>query len=110
MTAQTNPSDSNEHPLPPEHSHLDERRRSTRFVREPDTDYASIVGPSPLVGWVEVADESLGGMGLVVDDRAPYFIGQIIELTYAGTFYRAQVRHITRRNDGRFVLGVLCSA
>ncbi len=108
MTAQSDSSDSTQNSIPPVHSYLDERRRSTRFVREPGTDYAAILAPESLAGGVEVADESLGGMGLVVDDRSQFFIEQILEITYAGAEYRAQVRHISRREDGRFTVGLLC--
>ena len=110
MTAQSHPSDTHQSSIPLEHAYLDEHRESTRFERDPGMDYASIVSPESLVGSVEVADESLGGMGLVVDDRGPFAIDQVIELSYSGSLYRAQVRHITRRDDGRFIVGLLCSA
>jgi hypothetical protein len=84
----------------------EERRGWTRFAREPGTDYAVIVAPDALIGRVEVFDESLRGLGLVVHDTRAFSVGQTLEIAYAGTLLRLQVRHITRREDGRQTIGV----
>ena len=84
----------------------EERRGWTRFGREPGTDYALIVAPDSLIGRVEVLDESLRGLGLVVSDARSFQVGQTLEIAYAGALYRVQVRHITRRDDGRHTIGV----
>jgi hypothetical protein len=91
-----------------EHAQGDERRQWMRFPREPETDYVSILKPTSLAGPVELADESLGGFGLIVTDNNSFSLDQVIELSYAGTVYRARVRHITPRDDGRFTVGVFC--
>jgi hypothetical protein len=109
MTTHADPSDPNLPSLPSEHAYLDERRRATRFVREPGTDYATIVSPESLAGPIEVADESLGGIGVVVTDRNPFFTGQVLGIAYAGSSYQARVCHITKRRDGRFTVGLLCA-
>ena len=92
----------------PHSSHDDERRSWMRFGREPGTDYAMIVSPKSLEGRIEVIDESLGGFGFVVDDPNLLQLDQSLEVVYAETFYRARVRHISPRPDGRFTVGVSC--
>jgi hypothetical protein len=94
--------------LPSKHVRPEERRGWTRFSREPGMDYAWIVAPESLVGPVEVLDESLRGLGLVINDARSYHVGLALEIAYAGSIYRAQVRHITLRDDGRFAIGLLC--
>ena len=84
----------------------EERRGWTRFAREPGTDYALIVAPDAVIGRVEVFDESLRGLALVVSDARAFQVGQTLEIAYAGTLVRVQVRHITQRDDGRHTIGV----
>ncbi|MBJ41702.1 MAG: hypothetical protein CMJ80_00130 [Planctomycetaceae bacterium] len=83
-----------------------ENRTASRFPREPATDHASILRPFHLAGIVEVDNESLGGLGWVAVDSDSYFVGQDLDVEYAGTVMSVVVRHVTRRNDGRFVVGV----
>jgi hypothetical protein len=87
----------------------DERRNATRFVKEPGMDFATIVQPDALAGTVEVYDESLGGLGLILDDVASLRVGQALQVVYAGALVRGTIRHITLRDDGRYVVGICCS-
>jgi hypothetical protein len=87
---------------------LDERRRSTRFRREAESDFALVTDPVDVRGRAEVYDESLGGISLIVDDPIPFEIGMEVGINYAGGPTRAVVRHIAIRDDGRFVVGFQC--
>jgi len=84
---------------------IDERRTAMRFTKEPGTDYASIVRPESVGGSCQITDESLGGLGLVLDDVTGLEIGGRMEVVYAGTLLVGQIRHITPRSDGRFHIG-----
>ena len=85
-----------------------ENRTATRFGREAATDHAAIVQPQRLSGPVEIINESLGGLGWVVTEAeaADFFVGQDLSVVYAGTLASVVVRHVTRREDGRFTIGV----
>ena len=87
---------------------LEERRGSTRFRREAESDFAFITDPVSVKGRAEVNDESLGGISLIVGDPSHFEIGMEVGIDYAGRPTRAVVRHITDRPDGRFVVGFQC--
>lgn len=82
-----------------------ERRETLRFRKESGTDYAVVLHPQESEGVVEVTDESLGGLAIVVDEAGIFRVGEAIELMYAGGFLKLLVRHVTRRSDGRYVVG-----
>lgn len=83
----------------------DDRRCSMRFPKDAGTDYASIVRPEFLAGICEVADESLGGLGLVVDQVTGIEVGMPMEVVYEGATLKGDVRHVTPRDDGRSLIG-----
>ncbi len=87
----------------------DDRRQSMRFPREPGTDFAAVLHPAECEGRVEVANESLGGLGVVVDDPHLYEVGMTMELVYAGGYLNATVCHVTPTSDGRFLIGLKCN-
>ena len=82
-----------------------ERRETLRFRKESGTEYAVVLHPQESEGVVEVTDESLGGLAIVVDEPGIFRAGEAIELMYAGGFLKLLVRHVTRRSDGRYVVG-----
>jgi hypothetical protein len=86
----------------------DERRRATRFHKEPETEFAVlwIVPGEPILA--EVHDESLGGLGLVVDDGIPLAVGDVVDVVYAGDLLKSVVRHIQEPVDGRRLVGIEC--
>lgn len=87
----------------------DERRQSMRFPREPGTDFAAVLHPAQCEGRVEVANESLGGLGVIVDAPLLYEVGMAMELVYAGGYLTATVCHVTPTADGRFLVGLKCN-
>ena len=86
---------------------VDELRTSTRFPRERGTDHAVIWHPQCGEMLVDVHDESLGGLGVYVAG-ADFFVGQEVEIVYAGEFFRACVRHMEPQEDGEYIVGFAC--
>jgi hypothetical protein len=87
----------------------DELRESTRFPKEPGSDFAAIVDPeSAAMPRLEVHDESLGGLSLVLADVSHLPVGLEVGISHAGTLFRACVRHIEIRGDGTYVVGFDC--
>ena len=87
---------------------LVEQRSASRFLREPKSDYASIWYPQELAKTVEVHDESLGGLGVFVDNGSDFAVGMELGVVYAGAMYRCYVRHAQRHSDGRTLIGMEC--
>jgi hypothetical protein len=87
---------------------FEERRNAMRFPRDPGMDFAEILEPQNLAGTVEVADESLGGLAIVVPVGQPFEQNVQLRLRYAGSCYLASVRHVTQRIDGQWNVGLLC--
>lgn len=85
---------------------LDERRQSMRFPREPGTDFAAVLHPAACEGRVEIFNESLGGLGLLVDKPTAFEVGLSVELVYAGSYISARVCHVTPHSDGRLLVGL----
>ncbi len=54
----------------------------------------------------QVLDESVGGVGLVVDDAAIFEIGQEVELIYAALPMIATVRSCVEWADGKYRVGL----
>ncbi len=88
---------------------IDERRKATRFPKEAGMEFAAIWHPQDVETVVEVFDESLGGLGVLVDDPSAFQIGLDIELVYAGSLMAGSVRHIRPHGDGRFLMGLRCT-
>jgi len=87
---------------------LDDLRQSQRFPKEPDAAFAVIwrtVGEEILV---EIYDDSLGGLGVVADDRLRFAVGDEATIVYAGCCWHAVACHVEPRDDGRSLVGFAC--
>jgi hypothetical protein len=83
-------------------------RSSTRFLKEPETDFAAIFHPGDVEGLAEVHSESLGGISLWLDDIANFPLGREIGIVHAGSFLNAVVRRVQPCPDGRWIVGLSC--
>jgi hypothetical protein len=89
---------------------LNDLRQSTRFGRE--------YGMEEVVIWTvageeklgSVHNESLGGLGLYLDEVQGLENGCEVDMVYAGELLRGTVRHIERQADGIYVVGFECHA
>jgi hypothetical protein len=90
------------------HSPLAERRESSRFAKEPGTDFAVLWRTPGEEALVEVHDESLGGICVVMADAHGYPLGTEATLVYHNDVLQGRVRHIDRRADGMFLVGFEC--
>ena len=88
---------------------IEERRKASRFFREPDTAYAIVRHPSREAFVAQVREESLGGIGLILKDRSGFDVGQEVEIAYLDSLLRAIVRHIEPYGDGCFLVGFECT-
>ena len=86
----------------------DERRKATRFQKEPATEYVVLWGPDNLKLTAEVHNESLGGIAVLLTAPANLPVGTPLRLTYAGDSMQAVVRHSELLPDGRQRLGLQC--
>jgi hypothetical protein len=86
---------------------LDERREATRFRREEGTDFAVIWREPGEELLVEVHDESLSGLGIVVDSKLGLEVGSKLHVVYAGEYMDGEVRHIQPEED-RYRIGLQC--
>jgi len=57
---------------------------------------------------VEVHDESLGGLGVYLEDVEFFVVGREVEVVYAGEFLRATVSHVESNEDGGYTVGFAC--
>jgi hypothetical protein len=87
----------------------DELRKSTRFRKERGTDTALLWLDDKEPELVDVHDESLGGLGLYLDDIEGICTATEITIIYAGEALRAEIKHIERQTDGTFVVGFDCA-
>jgi hypothetical protein len=85
-----------------------ERRESTRFPKEPGTDFAVIWRNRGDEQLVEVLNESLGGICIVMADVANFPVGAEATLVYHNDVLRGIVRHIQSRDDGMYLVGFEC--
>ena len=83
----------------------DELRHSTRFIKERGTDCAVLWfgDGEPLL--VDVHDESLGGLGLYLDNVEGINAGIDAKIICGGQFMTARVSHIELQPDGGYVAG-----
>ncbi len=87
---------------------LTDLRQATRFGRE--------FGVEEVVLWstpgqellAYVHDESLGGLGLYLDDVRGLDNGSEVDMVYAGQLLRGCVRHIEPLDEGGYVVGFEC--
>jgi hypothetical protein len=86
----------------------EERRTSTRFLKEPDSCFALIRHPRGAEITVEVHDESLGGLGLLLDDITDFDVGQVVEIDYLDCQLYGTVCHARPHPDGRYLVGFEC--
>lgn len=87
---------------------INENRRSTRFRKEPDTDYAVIWQVPGEEILASVCNESLGGIAVTLQEVATFQVGQEADIIYAGSLMRGIVRHIEPQSDGTFLVGFQC--
>lgn len=86
---------------------LEDLRQSTRFRREPGTDFAVIWRQSS-EELVEVYDESLTGICLVLPDPSGFAVGTQADLVYHDVPLHGEVRHVTPQANGMFLVGLSC--
>jgi hypothetical protein len=85
-----------------------ELRQSTRFRKEPGTDFAVIWRQPGDELLAEVYDESLTGICLVMADASHYPVGAEADLVYHATAMHGEVRHVTPRANGTYLVGLAC--
>ena len=93
---------------PPASAPIEEKRQATRFVKEPDTEFAVIRVERGNEILAEVRDESLFGLGLLVAELGGLEIGQEVTVVYRRETLDAIVRHATPRPNGTFHVGFEC--
>jgi len=86
----------------------EELRKATRFVKEPDTEFAVIRVERGVEILAEVRDESLFGLGLIVADLAALEVGHEVTIVYRQEVLDATVRNVTPRPNGTFLVGFEC--
>lgn len=86
----------------------EERRQSTRFPKEPGSDFAVFWQTAGEETLVEVHDESLGGLCLVLSRLDELRIGAEVSIVYQRTLLQGIVRHIEPQPDGTFHVGFEC--
>ncbi|MCA9123439.1 MAG: hypothetical protein H6822_10705 [Planctomycetaceae bacterium] len=87
---------------------LTDLRQATRFGREFGAEEVviwSVPGEEKLA---YVHDESLGGLGLYLDDLQGIENGTAVDMVYAGQLLRGSVRHIEPRDEGGYIVGFEC--
>lgn len=87
---------------------LHERREATRFQHDDGTDFAVIFREPGEELLAEVHDESVTGLGILVDAELDLQLGSHINVVYAGEFMQGEVRHITMQSGGKCLVGLHC--
>jgi len=87
---------------------VEELRTATRFVKEPDTEFAVIRVERGHEILAEVRDESLFGLGLIVAELAALEIGHPVTIVYHKEVLDATLRNVTPRPNGTFWVGFEC--
>ncbi len=93
------------------HEHIsvvDELRQSTRYLQEPQTEYAVIWRTAGAEILAEVHDESLGGLGLIIPQSVEMQVGDEWEIVYLSRVYRGVVKHVQPPSDGSRIVGFQC--
>ena len=89
---------------------LTDLRQSTRFGREYGMEEVAIWTVTGEEKLGSIRDESLGGLGIYLDDLQGLENGCEVDMAYAGDVLRGTVRHIELRAEGGYVVGVECHA
>jgi hypothetical protein len=87
---------------------LTDLRQSTRFEREFGVEEVVIWSVPGEERLAYVHDESLGGLGLYLDDVRGLDNGAEVDMVYAGQVLRGCIRHIEPRDEGGYVVGFEC--
>lgn len=87
---------------------LTDLRLATRFGREFGGDEVVIWRVPGETQLAYVHDESLGGVGLYLDELRGLDIDSEVDMVYAGQLLRGCVRHIEPRDQGGYVVGFEC--
>lgn len=87
---------------------VEELRKATRFVKEPDTEFAIIRVERGVEILAEVRDESLFGLGLIVAELAALDVGHEVTIEYRKEVLDATLRNVNPRPNGTFLLGFEC--
>lgn len=87
---------------------VDELRRATRFVQPPDEVFAAVWLDGGDAILAEVHDESLGGLGLLLEMGCGIGLGSTVQVVFAKTHYAAQVCHMQPWDDHRLLVGLRC--
>ena len=87
----------------------DELRQSTRFEKERGAESAVFWYGDGEPMLAEVHDESLGGLGLFIDDLEQLEEGREANIIYGGEIMTGRVRHIEPQADGGYVVGFECT-
>jgi len=88
----------------------DEQRQATRFLKDPDSEFAVICLAAGTELLAEVHDESLAGLGLIVTDVSALVTGMHAAIVYRRELLDATLRHVSPRPDGTFLAGFECRA
>jgi hypothetical protein len=83
-----------------------ERRQASRFERDEDMDFVIIWREPGEEHLVQVHDESLTGLGILVKDTLGLQVGSVVHVIYAGENLEGEVRHITKRPDDKYLIGL----
>jgi len=86
----------------------EERREATRFGKDPDGSHALLLCSEAEPRLAEVHDESLTGLGLLVEDAAGLEIRGARGVVYLSQVLEGTVRHIERIDDRRYLIGLSC--
>jgi len=86
----------------------DDRRRWQRIRKSPETDHATIRfrNQSELV--VEVYDESIGGLGVLVDGKPDFECFDELEIHHNGELIIGTVMHIDLMDNEQYLVGFHC--
>ncbi|MCA9198788.1 MAG: PilZ domain-containing protein [Planctomycetales bacterium] len=86
---------------------VDEQRQATRFPYAEGTKVAAVWREPGDELLVDVHDESLGGLGIIVDSTLGLEVGSCLNVIFAGEYMDGEVRHIEQIGD-RYLVGLRC--
>jgi hypothetical protein len=89
---------------------VEDLRGSTRFRKEPGTDFAVVWQQPGDELLLEVYDESLTGICLVAPEAGRFSVGSEVWLAYHAQTLHGSVRHVTPREDGVVLVGLATHA
>lgn len=86
----------------------EERRKASRFRKEPESSYAVLLHPQREEMLAEVHNESLGGLAVFLAGDSAFAVGQELDVIYLGSFSRATVLRVEPQRDGRVLIAFDC--